>query len=363
MATNTTRARYFAWKAWWLGMGELFGTDPDDESLMPSAALAPIWLMWGGLKEKPLKAETMKTYLMHLAAVCGAAGRPLDWLADRETWAAYKTVKRREPKAGPKTPFTWDMFQEGIRKHYSPREDPSFWVSTALGIKAMLRASELTGNSGYAPLSWNQLTFQREAHPATRLIMNITLPKSKTDIFRDGCVVTISEESPPRGTSSLVAFPVHFLYEKKTRTPMICTGAVFKTNSGKALTRVQLSNFLGDTARRVHLSLGWTSPVNATTHSLRRGGATSLHNAHVPLKTIMDLGRWKSNAVEKYLKTTMDARCAAYRTFDAGSARGTPRLTQSPFVPPFNEEEVLRTIPRHVQSRTMNRNHNIEASR
>ena len=75
-------------------------------------------------------------------------------------------------------------------------------------------------------------------------------------------------------------------------------GPLFITEDGRALTRQTFSVMLDSVLEKLHLD---TRSFN--THSFRIGAATTAAMAHIPDSQIMMLGRWKSDAYQRYIKT------------------------------------------------------------
>ena len=49
---------------------------------------------------------------------------------------------------------------------------------------------------------------------------------------------------------------------------------------------------------------------NSATHSLRRGGTTTLFNSRAPIAYVKDRGQWKSNCIFKYITPSLGDKCA-----------------------------------------------------
>ena len=64
--------------------------------------------------------------------------------------------------------------------------------------------------------------------------------------------------------------------------------------------------------RKVIIKIG-RDPAAYSTHSFRRGGATFAGMVGLPRQYIMAVGDWKSDAVDKYLATPLEARIKAAR--------------------------------------------------
>ena len=54
---------------------------------------------------------------------------------------------------------------------------------------------------------------------------------------------------------------------------------------------------------------------NSATHSVRRGGTTTLFNVRAPIAYVKDRGQWKSNGVFKYITPTLGDKCVIDKKF------------------------------------------------
>lgn len=129
--------------------------------------------------------------------------------------------------------------------------------------------------------------------------IEILLPSSKTDQVHEGQYCAI-----PRGNDELC--PIRAL-EHWLSFASIKSGAIFR--------RITVGEHLGDHAltplsvnhilkHRAH-ETGLANIANLSSHSLRRGLATSAARAGAPLQAIMRAGRWKqTNTVMEYIEAS-----------------------------------------------------------
>jgi hypothetical protein len=134
--------------------------------------------------------------------------------------------------------------------------------------------------------------------------LTITIPSSKADQFKAGSEVYIS--CLP---NDLVLCPVKvsFMYFEFLK----CLGS---TKSSPVLpascTRIDKVISASTLTRRLRLALVGLVP-NANTftlHSFRSGGATAAANAKVPKALIASHGRWKSDAVNCYIRQNDESK-------------------------------------------------------
>ena len=97
-----------------------------------------------------------------------------------------------------------------------------------------------------------------------------------------------------------------FFYQQKT------TGSEV---SYEKLTPDRVNNIVKEWASRAGLGEGYTS------HSMRRGGATTAASTGVSREDIKHLGRWKSNAVDAYIEVAPKVSMEATRRMTAGVSK------------------------------------------
>jgi integrase len=156
------------------------------------------------------------------------------------------------------------------------------WAILTNAFFSLLRSSEYVLGKSQRSLQW------REIHrdPASKGL-RIDIRFSKTSAS------SVSVHSSFRDDifcpdAALRRYAEHI----PTRRP---TGAVFTQPSGRPLTQTMWG-------KRFHF---WIASIglpvaNYTAHSLRRGGATAMFQAGVPIATISKHGRWISDAVKGY---------------------------------------------------------------
>jgi integrase len=164
-----------------------------------------------------------------------------------------------------------------------------------IGFFGALRRSEL------AAICYEHITWDKAG-------IEILLPSSKTDQTHEGqyCVI-------PYGNNTLC--PLDAL-KNWLEQSQITAGAIFR--------RITLGDHVGDDAltplsinrilkKRAQMA-GIANIITLSSHSLRRGLATSAARAGAPLQAIMRAGRWKqTNTVVEYIE--------AGERFDDNAAR------------------------------------------
>ena len=99
-----------------------------------------------------------------------------------------------------------------------------------------------------------------------------------------------------------------------------------------------VTNALRHAANHIHQETGIVSNL-LSARSLRPGGATALLVAQIDTNIIQLLGRWKSDAMFRYLRVqaTTHALALSQRMLDHGAYTFAPGTTQQP-IPPFPEQ-------------------------
>ena len=97
--------------------------------------------------------------------------------------------------------------------------------------------------------------------------------------------------------------PVHYLEKIQKLFPRKGDSPLFALKNGKALS---YSDFNSEFKLLIKKS---KIQGNFATHSLRRGGTTTLFNSRAPMAYVKDRGQWKSNCVFKYITPTLGDKC------------------------------------------------------
>ena len=118
--------------------------------------------------------------------------------------------------------------------------------------------------------------------------LELSLPASKTDPFRQGVTILIAGASDE-------ACPVAALRFLFSRFPAPGDAPLFDMGTG--FSRQWVTQMLRDAL----LALGQTG--NYSGHSFRRGAATSARDAGLSEDRIMLLGRWRSDSYKLYIET------------------------------------------------------------
>ena len=181
------------------------------------------------------------------------------------------------------------------------------WAACCLAFFGFLRSSEFTipTQSGYDPevhLSPKDVAVDNRAKPR---MLKVIIKQSKTDPFRQGVTLCLGKTD-----SQLcpVDAPLPYMAVRGNRE-----GPLFIMADGRRLTRQLFSDSLDNILASLRLDSG-----EYNTHSFRIGAATSASEAGIPDSTIMMLGRWQSNAYQRYIKTTPEKLAQLSQTLATG---------------------------------------------
>ena len=165
------------------------------------------------------------------------------------------------------------------------------WVAVCLCYFGCTRAGEITApeRGSFDPgahLTFQDVVVDRADKPRK---IKVTIKASKTDPFREGVDIHLGwtgQKLCP--VAAMLAFLV-----KRKEGP----GPLFRFEDGRPLTRPRL-------VREVKRALeeAGASSTGISGHSFRIGAATTAAEQGVEDSTIKDLGRWRSNAFQRYIR-------------------------------------------------------------
>ena len=163
------------------------------------------------------------------------------------------------------------------------------WVACTLGFYGFLRSGEFTVIQGRQqhPLTLADVRVDSRSDPN---LLEVTLQHSKTDIHGKGCTLYIGRSH----TSTCAVLAVLGYLAIRPATP----GPLFIHRDGSPLTRAQLVSAIRST-----LQISGMDISRYSGHSFRVGAATAAARAGLPDSLIQTLGRWKSSAFLRYIRT------------------------------------------------------------
>jgi hypothetical protein len=208
--------------------------------------------------------------------------------------------------AMPKLPITTAMLEE-MRPHLrlQQRSDILLWAMMWTATAGLLRISEFTVRNeadSARTLRTQQLTFYdsegrtytlRQAAKAGEEMRYaiLHLEASKTDPFRTGADIVISAST---ALDALLSYATHLSLDSSS--PAV---PLFHLPDRTAVTR----SWLMKNVDRL-LRLTGRNPRQYSSHSFRKGGATSLQSKGVEDSLIRRAGRWRSDAFYLYVRHT-----------------------------------------------------------
>ena len=159
------------------------------------------------------------------------------------------------------------------------------WAAILLPFFGMLRSSEFTSPTTTSYIPGVTLMFHNISFSPDWSFVTVKIKASKTDPYRSGCSIRV-------GATNNLFCPVAALYHLMQDHPDP-SGPLFIYYDHTFLTRSSL-------AKIIHSC--FNNDCRFNTHSLRIGGASTLASAGIPDSAIMILGRWSSNAFQRYLR-------------------------------------------------------------
>ena len=197
---------------------------------------------------------------------------------------------RGEPDTKERCPITKDVLLELLPLfNRATRGGITMYAAFYLAFAGFLRAGEFTytahdlSNSEFHKwfLTRRSVRFHDE-------YIELTLPASKTDPFRQGVTLTIAATGDE-------AYAVTALRRLFRDWPAPLSAPLFQI--GGSFTRQRLTETLRETLVAVGIDGHYTG------HSFRRGAATSAREAGLSEDEIQLLGRWKSDSYRLYIVT------------------------------------------------------------
>jgi len=166
------------------------------------------------------------------------------------------------------------------------------WAMCCLAFFGFLRVSELTIPSGNLYDSTIHLSLEdiRVDNRGNPRLLQVSIKQSKTDPFRRGIQLYIG--ATDRRICPIKAM-LSYLAARGNRA-----GPLFITKQGRGITRQMFSSALDRLLTQLKLDCR-----HYNTHSFRIGAATTAVQAGIPESQIKMLGRWQSNAYQRYIKT------------------------------------------------------------
>ena len=178
------------------------------------------------------------------------------------------------------------------------------WAAATLGFFGFLRAGEFTAvpGSDQVPLSLADVRVDDHTNPT---FLAVTLRASKTDPFGAGHTLYVGcTESRICPVAAVLAFVA-----VRPQVP----GPLFVHRNGSPLTRADLVREIRSALTGSGLDL-----ARFTGHSFRIGAASSAAQVGLAESLIQTLGRWRSSAFQRYIRTPTATLLAVSRVLVQG---------------------------------------------
>jgi hypothetical protein len=273
--------------------------------------------LWIAYSIDKLKHPSIRNYLHGIATTQLELGYTNPLTQTPLVWRMFKAVKRLQGASvvRKRLPITVSILSQ-IDEFFNKKNDLDLCMRAAmwLGTCGLLRAGEfVTKPTTKYSLKLQHLTFHdvnsniMDPYNLTQHeiphYMSVRLDESKTDPFRQGTTVIISN-------TRAIEYMLDYLHHRNQR---LARQPLFAGVDGQALTAGALVKFTQSLIQRAnipnaHLFLG---------HSFRKGGATSLHEAGYPDSLIKIMGRWSSFAFATYIDTPLRMIIEAGRSLNA----------------------------------------------
>lgn len=254
-------------------------------------------LFVGHLHQARLAHGTMKSYLaaVRYEQIRSGMGDPaihsmpqLEYVLKGAKKATPESSRRRLPI----TPRILLALKQVWHKLPSGRDAQMLWAAACLCFSGFLRSGEATcpSESEFDPdshLAFSDVAVDNRDRPTA---LQVTLKASKTDPYRRGVTLHIGVAGGPLCP---VAAVLNYMVARGCSE-----GPLFIWEDGKFLTR---ESFV--TSMRAALTQAGFVAKDYAGHSFRVGAATTAAQRGVQDSLLKTLGRWKSSAYTRYIRT------------------------------------------------------------
>lgn len=275
-----------------------------DGSILPVSGVVACefaaWLM----VSRSIKVSTLKQYLTHVRALATDLGVRSSGFDEPIVQRVLKGIKRvhGDPARKPKLPITHDVLQRLVSRLdlYS-----DFGVKMravfCLAFAGFLRCGEFTVHkasefSRLYSLTRSSVEFVPDRASATHIVL--TLPRSKTDPFRQGTKIFIA------AVDGSETCPVSALRDYFDALPAEPDAPLFYERDDDLESPLTRDWFIRELKRC--LADAGLNPELYSGHSFRRGAATTAYINGVPDPDVQRLGRWASDAYRLYIDEPVD---------------------------------------------------------
>ena len=199
-------------------------------------------------------------------------------------------VGKRKP-CFPITVHNLEQIHRYVTLNYPNKIDRTMlWAASTLAFFAFLRSSEYTDPTTTKYIK--NCTLQQKDITILDTRMLVRIKGSKTDPFREG--VTLSPGKTGASVCPVAAMQVYLDCKPNWGGPL------FRTSTGKFLTRGMMCGLVKDTLRFNNLSI-----ARYSTHSFHISAETTAGAAGIPDSKIKILGRWSSSVYQRYVRMSL----------------------------------------------------------
>lgn len=249
------------------------------------------------LNRRSLSLSTIKVYLAAIRAMHIQAGHADPLVCSCRIKQALKSIGTEQAAPKQKLPITID-----ILCRIQPSLDCTYdvcmlWTAVTIGYFGLLRAAEYCVTQG-------QFDPKRHLCLGDVAIKNmyviLKLNMSKTDLFNNGVSIYIGcSKSCVCAVCNMCKYLIkrEKIFGKNNKSPL------FIFADGTPLTRFSLNRYLKQSVA----GLGYNSD-DYSGHSLRAGGATDAASNGLAEWEIKLLGRWSSDAYQRYIRSPLSYR-------------------------------------------------------
>lgn len=277
--------------------------------------------LWMADASQRLTYSTIRVYLHGIATTLVELGQQNPLADGNMIWRMFRAIKRLQgsPAAKQRLPITVEHLRSLERwQEVTSVRGLALRAAMWMGTCGLMRSGEFAMRTKHSELlRLRHVTFMTEGHERVSInskadaksvgYVTVHIPSSKTDPFRAGVDVIISQDEAIAAlTDYLLAAHAAGVHTQEEQ-PLLSVSANKPLEVGALVAHTQeLCNKAG--LADAHMYAG---------HSFRRGGATSLHMAGIPDSMIRIMGRWKSFAFARYVDTPVQ------RIIEAGKALAT----------------------------------------
>ena len=268
------------------------------------------------LADQGLRHQTIKCYLSAIRHQQKSLGFPDPNISTmpcfEQLLRGIKVVRgKQDQSANPCLPITPAILKQAwLSNRLNSFDGRMLWAAASLCFFGFFKVGELTMQSETsfdlsANLSFADVAVDDCKNPT---LLQIHLKASKTDPFRSGVNVFVGE-------SGNELCPIRAMTEYLSQRGGQ-SGPLFCFRNGRYLTRSRFVDQVREALRQAGVDAS-----KFAGHSFRRGAATTALEKGISDATIKMLGRWRSEAYTRYIRTPC-SQLAAY-TRMLGETRGT----------------------------------------